>query len=99
VGWGGGVRPPPLAPNPPHQHPPVMTVRAEKPPTKTLPPSTNPPHQHPPVMTVRAEKSTRLPMRFPRMRPCLPLSRWLMDLMGRPLFCCAGGWPGRVLSM
>ena len=27
-------------------------------------------------MTVRPEKSTRLPLRLPRNRPCLPLSRW-----------------------
>jgi hypothetical protein len=46
-----------------------------------------------PVMTVRAEKSTRLPMRLPRMRPLLPLSRSLMDLMGRPDFWLDLGMP------
>ena len=45
-------------------------------------PSSSMPMLGSPVMTVRAEKSTRLPIRLPRMRPSLPLSRWLMDLMG-----------------
>jgi hypothetical protein len=41
------------------------------------------------VITVRAEKSTRFPIKFPRIRPSLPLSRWLIDFIGRPPFCCA----------
>lgn len=45
------------------------------------------------VITVRALKSTRLPIRLPRMRPSLPLRRWLIDLMGLPLRCCACGQP------
>mmetsp|Transcript_38185 Transcript_38185/g.85240 ORF Transcript_38185/g.85240 Transcript_38185/m.85240 type:complete len:202 (-) Transcript_38185:74-679(-) len=39
------------------------------------------------VMTVRAEKSTRLPMRFWRMRPSLPLIRWAMVFKRRPDRC------------
>mmetsp|Transcript_45128 Transcript_45128/g.134766 ORF Transcript_45128/g.134766 Transcript_45128/m.134766 type:complete len:314 (+) Transcript_45128:3340-4281(+) len=61
-------------------------------------PSSSMPMLGSPVMTVRAEKSTRLPMRLPRMRPSLDLSRWLIDLIGRPDFCMLGGWPGSVLS-
>ena len=45
-------------------------------------------------MTVRAEKSTRLPLRLPRKRPCLPLRRWHSPRMGR-LDLTAGGSPGR----
>lgn len=53
-----------------------------------------------PVMTERAEKSTRLPMRLPRMRPCLPLRRWLKDLTGRlERLTLARGMPGLPLSM
>ena len=52
-----------------------------------------------PEMTVRAEKSTRLPIRFPRTRPSLPLSRCEIDLIGRPDRCAATGCPGLVLSM
>ena len=50
------------------------------------------------VMTVRAEKSTRLPMRLPRTRPSLPLSRCEMLLIGRPLRTVSAGMPGSVLS-
>ena len=39
------------------------------------------------VMTVRALKSTRLPMRLPRMRPSLPLSRWRIVFSGLPPRC------------
>jgi len=52
-----------------------------------------------PEMTVRAEKSTRLPIRLPRTRPSLPLSRWEIDLIARPDRCVATGCPGFVLSM
>jgi hypothetical protein len=45
------------------------------------------------VMTVRAEKSTRLPMRLPRMRPSLPLSRCRIVLSGLPDRCVSCGWP------
>ena len=61
-------------------------------------PSSSMPMLGSPVITVRALKSTRLPMRLPLMRPLLPFSLWLMDLMGRPERCWAGGWPGMVLS-
>ena len=50
------------------------------------------------VMTLRALKSTRLPIRFPRMRPPLPFSRSLMLFTGRPLRMVARGWPATVLS-
>mmetsp|Transcript_48347 Transcript_48347/g.161225 ORF Transcript_48347/g.161225 Transcript_48347/m.161225 type:complete len:346 (+) Transcript_48347:3334-4371(+) len=49
-----------------------------------------------PVMTVRAEKSTRFPIRLPRTRPSLPLSRCEMDLSGRPERVVAGCTPGSV---
>ena len=39
------------------------------------------------VITVRAEKSTRFPIRFPRMRPSLPLSRCLIVFRGFPPLC------------
>ena len=51
------------------------------------------------VITVRAEKSTRLPMRFPRMRPFLPFRRSEMDLIGRPLLVSDLGCPATVLSI
>mmetsp|Transcript_78392 Transcript_78392/g.189229 ORF Transcript_78392/g.189229 Transcript_78392/m.189229 type:complete len:227 (+) Transcript_78392:3013-3693(+) len=51
------------------------------------------------VITVRAEKSTRLPIRLPRMRPSLPLSRCEIDLSGRPVRVVAGSCPGMRLSM
>ena len=51
------------------------------------------------VITVRAEKSTRLPIRLPRMRPSLPLSRCEMDLSGLPVRVVAGVCPGMRLSM
>ena len=38
-------------------------------------------------MTVRPEKSTRLPLRLPRNRPCLPLSRW-----HKPRTACGVRW-------
>ena len=43
-------------------------------------------------ITVLPEKSTRLPDRFPRKRPCFPLSRWLKPLMGF-LGCMLSGIP------
>lgn len=46
----------------------------------------------------RTEKLTRLPMRFPRTRPLLPLRRSLMDLTGLPERIVARGWPATVLS-
>lgn len=52
-----------------------------------------------PVMTERAEKSTRFPMRFPRTRPCFPLRRSVMLLMGRPDLLFTVGMPGLVLIM
>ena len=51
------------------------------------------------VMTVRAEKSTRLPIKFPRIRPALPFKRSEIDLMGRPLRVKARGIPATVLSI
>mmetsp|Transcript_11636 Transcript_11636/g.39766 ORF Transcript_11636/g.39766 Transcript_11636/m.39766 type:complete len:366 (-) Transcript_11636:99-1196(-) len=52
------------------------------------------------VMTVRAEKSTRLPMRLPRMRPCLPLRRSEMAFTGRPDLSVAWrGTRGELLVM
>lgn len=50
------------------------------------------------VMTVRAEKSTRFPMRFPRMRPSLPLSLARRVLSGFPDLCVSCGCPARSLS-
>mmetsp|Transcript_60051 Transcript_60051/g.190767 ORF Transcript_60051/g.190767 Transcript_60051/m.190767 type:complete len:328 (-) Transcript_60051:474-1457(-) len=50
------------------------------------------------VITVRAEKSTRFPIRFPRIRPSLDLSRWEIDLIGRPERCSDCGCPAIVLS-
>jgi hypothetical protein len=41
-------------------------------------------------MTVRPEKSTRLPLRLPRKRPCLPLSRWAKARIGRFSECHSG---------
>mmetsp|Transcript_25748 Transcript_25748/g.65472 ORF Transcript_25748/g.65472 Transcript_25748/m.65472 type:complete len:207 (+) Transcript_25748:641-1261(+) len=52
-------------------------------------------------MTVRPEKSTRLPLRLPRKRPCLPLSRCTNPLSGRPGVWYCAGRPGRseLMSM
>ena len=52
----------------------------------------------PTAITERPEKSTRLPSKFWRKRPCLPLSMWLKDLSGRlpgPVI----GRPRRPLSI
>ena len=52
----------------------------------------------PTAITERPEKSTRLPSKFWRKRPCLPLSIWLNDFKGRlpgPVI----GRPRRPLSI
>mmetsp|Transcript_25735 Transcript_25735/g.72107 ORF Transcript_25735/g.72107 Transcript_25735/m.72107 type:complete len:238 (+) Transcript_25735:881-1594(+) len=50
-------------------------------------------------MTVRPLKSTRLPLRFPRNRPCLPLRRWTKPRRGLPWVWKACGSPGTSLLM
>ena len=50
------------------------------------------------VITDLAEKSTRFPMRFPLILPCLPLRRSLIDLRGRPVLCATDATPGILLS-
>jgi len=41
------------------------------------------------VITVRAEKSTRLPIKFPLIRPSFALSLLQIDLIGLPERCVA----------
>ena len=48
-------------------------------------------------MTDRAEKLTRLPIRLPRMRPSLPFSRSVSDLVGAPERCVDCFWPRTLL--
>ena len=50
------------------------------------------------VITLRAEKSTRLPIRFPLIRPSFPLRRCLSVLSALPERWADGLIPGSSLS-